>query len=153
MSPCFSTRLPSLEDAVRLAADQLRELGLADFKRLRKDGHLYAAIEAVINRGVKTGVFDRPGRGKVRAIKPAAADYDRDDWVQCLLAVIGDEPVDRDDAMRMAAEWAVETMGLAFVRLRSDGVIMKGLKSTLNSAIRRGMVERVDAKRVRISGR
>ena len=99
--------------------------------------------------GSKIGRFDRPGRGKVRAVNPNAADYDRDDWVRCPLAVTGDDPVDRDDAMRMAAEWASDTMGLAFVRLRSDGVIVKGFKSALNSAIRRGLVERVDGKRVR----
>ncbi len=42
-------------------------------------------------------------------------------------------------------------MGLEFQRLRRDGVIVKGLKSALNSAIRRGEIERLGASRVRKS--
>lgn len=40
-------------------------------------------------------------------------------------------------------------MGLEFQRLRRDGVIVRGLKSALTSAIRRGEVERLGASTVR----
>lgn len=39
-------------------------------------------------------------------------------------------------------------MGLAFTRLRSDGHIAEGLRSAINSAIRRGEVVRHNATRI-----
>ncbi|MCP5114971.1 MAG: hypothetical protein GY953_29425 [bacterium] len=43
----------------------------------------------------------------------------------------------------------IRIMGLEFQRLRKDGVIVKGLKSALRSAIRRGEVERLGSLTVR----
>ena len=39
-------------------------------------------------------------------------------------------------------------MGLEFQRLRTGGVIESGIKSAINSAIRRGELERIDATRI-----
>jgi len=143
----------STDDAIRHAADKLRDQGKVQFKRLRSGGQLYEAINGALKRAVRNGYFDRPRRGMVRAILTDAKDYERDDWRRCLLAVLDSDAVDRDDALRAAADWAAENMDLEFNRLRSDGVIMKGLKSALNSAIRRGEVERVDVKRIRRGSR
>jgi hypothetical protein len=97
---------------------------------------------------VKAGHLDRPKRGQVRACKPDATAYTADDWRHALLAVLGPSPTDRDDAIRAAAEWARDNCGLEFTRLRTDGHIVTGLRSALNSAIRAKLITRVDATRI-----
>jgi hypothetical protein len=140
------------DTAIRMAADHLRRTGAADYQRLRSGGDIYNAIESAITHGVRQGRFDRPRRGRVRAILPDPKDYDREKWRTCLLHALDGESTDRDEALRAAADWAAENMGLVFSRLRSDGVIMEGLRSALNSAIRKGEVERVGATSVRKAG-
>jgi type I restriction enzyme S subunit len=87
------------------------------------------------------------------ATDPALAnsrDYTLDDWRRALLASIGDEPADRQDAIEAAAIWAAENMGLVFERLPKNGLIVRGLKSALRSAIRRGEIERLGPSEVRL---
>ena len=48
-----------------------------------------------------------------------------------------------------AAAWARDNMGLEFKQLRAGGVIESAIKSAINSAIRRGELERIDATRIR----
>jgi hypothetical protein len=52
------------------------------------------------------------------------------------------EPVSQDEALRAAAEWARETLGLDFARLREDGMILGGLRTALEEAVRGGEVIR-----------
>jgi hypothetical protein len=137
-----------LDAAVRTVAAALRDQGLVHFKKLRADGALYAAIHKAINAAVRAGYLDRPRRGHVRAVEPSARDYTTDDWRTALLAVLDGQPVDRDQAILQAAEWARDNMGLAFQRLRSDGVIASGIRSAIRSALRRGDIERVDKTRI-----
>lgn len=136
------------DEAVRWAADHLREGGHVQFERLRSDGPLFSALLEAVESAVKAGRLDRPRRGYVRACKPDPSDYTPDDWRHALLASLGPDPVDRDDALRAAAEWARDNLGLVFTRLRADGQILEGLRSALNSAIRRGEVLRHDARRI-----
>ncbi len=136
--------------AIRHVADTLRESGQVAFQRLRRGGTLYSAIDAAIRLGVRRWCLDRPRRGYVRAVQLDPKSYDREQWRRCLLASLDGEPTDRDEALRAAAEWGKDNMGLQFERLRNDGVVMKGLKSALNSAVRRGEVERVGGKQVRL---
>jgi type I restriction enzyme, S subunit len=135
-------------DAVRRVAEHLREAGQIEFQRLRSDGPLYGQVFQVIEAAVKSGYLDRPKRGQVRACKTDAAAYRSDDWRQALLASLGAKPVDREHAIRVAAEWARDNLGLEFARLRSDGQIVEGLRSAINSAIRRGEIIRHDASRI-----
>ena len=144
-----SVGLLEIDDAIRHVADHLRESGASHHQRLRRGGGLHTAIEDTLKLGARRGYFDRPRRGHVRALLAGAKEYQRDHWRAALLASLDGEPVERHDALRDAADWAAENMGLEFKRLRSDGVIMKGLKSALNSAIRRGEVERVGGGHVR----
>lgn len=81
--------------------------------------------------------------------KPDARAYTLDDWRRVLLESLGDEPAERQDAIEAAAIWAAENMGLVYERLPKNGVIVRGLKSALRSAIRRGEVERLGPSRVR----
>jgi type I restriction enzyme S subunit len=128
--------------AVRRLADHLRAAGRVHFTRLRADGPLYAELLAAIESTAKAGHLDRPQRNHVRASKPDAASYTTDDWRHALLATLPVDPTDRDDAIRSAAEWAREQLGLQFTRLRSDGHIAEGLRSAITGAIRRGEVTR-----------
>jgi hypothetical protein len=82
----------------------------------------------------------------VRAPRPDVTTYSTEDWRYALLASLGAELTDREDAIRAAAEWAREHLGLDFARLRADGHIAKSLRTAINSAIRRGDVIRHDAK-------
>ena len=122
--------------AIRTVADELRTLDLARFKRLRNDGPLYGTIASGIERGMREGSFDRPRRGHVRAVLTDPKEYTDEVWQQCLLAVTGDEPAEIEDTLRAAAEWARETMGLEFARLREDGVILTGLREALEVEVR-----------------
>ena len=74
--------------------------------------------------------------------------YTADDWRHVLVAGLSTEPTNRDEAIRAAAEWARDNLGLEFSRLRGDGHIVEGLRSAINSAVRRGEVIRLDAKRI-----
>jgi hypothetical protein len=134
------------DEAVRQVADHLRQAGHVDFQRLRADGALFGQVLDAIESAVKAGRLDRPKRGHVRACKTDATTYTPDDWRHALVTSLGTDPVDRDDAIRAAAEWARDNLGLAFTRLREDGHIVEGLRSALNGAIRRGHVIRHDAK-------
>ena len=130
------------DEAIRAAAEGLRDQGFAQFKRLRQDGPLYGAIAAAIERGVREGCFDRPRRGSVRAVLGDPKEYTIEDWQRCLLAVVNTEPIDIDAALHAAAEWAREAMGLEYVRLREDGVILTGLRASLEEAVRKRQIVR-----------
>ena len=128
--------------AVRRLADHLRQAGLVDYQRLRADGPLYTALLATIESAAKAGTLDRPGRGLLRASKPDPTTYTIDDWRHALLATLPQTPTDREEAIRAAAEWSRHHLGLQFTRLRADGHIITGLRSALNSAIRRHEITR-----------
>lgn len=130
------------DEAVRVCAARFRERGWLTYKRLRVDGADYARALELVEGAIKAGVLERPGRGLVRAGKPDAAAYTRDDWRAVLLASLGPAPIDREAAIRDAAAWARDELGLAFTRLRADGDIVQGLRTAINSAIRRGEVQR-----------
>jgi hypothetical protein len=137
------TRGPLEKDnAVRHVAEHLRNAGYVEFQRLRADGPLYSQCLEFIESAVKAGQLDRPGRGHVRACKAGATTYVADDWRVALMASLGTDAVDRYDAIRVAAEWARDNLGLEFTRLRGDGHIVEGLRSAVNSCIRRGEVIR-----------
>lgn len=142
----FGRGLLSKEDAIPEIAQGLREKGLAHFQRLRQGGPLFNEIAGTLDRGVRQGFFDRPKRGYIRAILPDPKAYSLDHWRLCLLGALDGEPVEEEDALRAAAEWARENMGLEFVRLREDGVILQGLRAALKEAAKRGEITRKRGK-------
>jgi type I restriction enzyme S subunit len=150
--PALWPRGPLDKDtAVRTLAEHLRTKNLVEFTRLRADGPLYAQLLAAIEAAAKSGELDRPRRGHVRAIKLDATAYAPDDWRQVLLASLGHDPTHQEDAVRQAAEWARDNLGLEFTRLRADGHIATGLRSAITSAIRQGLVERDGPRRIRLA--
>ena len=130
------------DEAIRIVANDLRENGLAQFQRLRQDGALYEAIASAITRGARAGSFDRPQRGHERALLPVAREYTQAEWRLCLLESLNQHAIEEEDALRAAAEWARENMGLEFSRLREDGVILRGLRDALQDVIERGEIQR-----------
>jgi hypothetical protein len=141
------------EEAIRSAAQSLRDQGLASFQRLRKGGPLWEAIASAIDRGVRDGSFDRPRRGYVRALLPDARDYSPEIWRRCLLDSLDHAAVEEDQALRAAAEWARESLGLEFERLREDGVILRGLRVALQMAVRKGEIRKTRGKITRSEDR
>src|SRR5690606_36512921 len=139
-----------LEDAVRTASRSLREQGYVSYQRLRRGGAVFTAIEGAIGRGIRAGRFDRPRRLHVRAILPEADQFPREYWRDCLLNALPAEPIDRESAMRAAADYAVDYYGLQHQRLRRGGRVERGIKSAINSAIRQGIVRRIGAGTIQL---
>ncbi len=134
--------------AIHHLANHLRDTGQLHFADLHPDDPLYAQLLAAIESAVKAAHLDRPQRGHVRAIKPDPATYTPGDWRHALLTSLGPEPTERDTAIRTAAAWAREHLGLAFSRLRSNGHIVEGLRDALARAIRNGEVLRLGASQI-----
>lgn len=131
------------DDAARTVAHEMRERGVAHFQRLRRDGALYLRVQKLLKRWATRGEdFDRPRRGMIRAILPDASEYTRDIWRTCLLESLPEERVERETAVRAAAQYAVEYYGLGHKRLVSGGRVDRGVRSAINSAIRQGLVGR-----------
>lgn len=130
-----------LDTAIRTAARGLRDQGAVSFERLRSDGPLYDHIKSILRRGVAEECFDRPKKKHIRAIIADPDGYDIELWRDCLLDALTEEPTARQDAIKAAADIAADRYGLA-VRFYAGGRIEDGLKSAINSAIRRGLVEK-----------
>lgn len=132
------------DEAIGRVAKGLRADGRVEFRRLRTDGELYAAIDAAISYATRRSMlFDRPRRDEVRAILPSAADYSREAWRDCVLGAMNvGEWLDRDEVVRAAARRAVERYGLDIMRLRSGGVVDRGIRGAINGLIRMSLVQR-----------
>ncbi len=128
--------------AIRHAAAALRDAGAVDYRRLRRGGPLYRSLDAAVDAALAAGLLDQPTSGEVRAILEKPRDYTPEHWRHVLLACLGDDAVDRAEAVEACAWWAAENMGLEFQRLRRDGVIVRGLEAALDVAIRDGEFER-----------
>lgn len=140
------------DEAIRTAAEALRDRALARFQRLRPGGALHETIEAALARGLRAGDFDRPKRSHVRAVLRDPRDYSPETFSFCLLESFDHRPIEEGKALRAAAEWARENLGLEYGRLREDGIILRGLREALKQAIRRGELARVGKDRIRRTG-
>ncbi|MGH1342094.1 MAG: DUF6339 family protein [Nannocystales bacterium] len=131
------------DKAVRLAAKRLRGAGHVQYGRLAAAGRLYQEILNAIEVGVREDLFDRPKRGYVRAILDSPDQYSRKIWEVCLSHALPDEePIPREAAVRLAAEWARDILGLRFSRLRRNGKIDTGVRNAIRTMIRNGLITR-----------
>lgn len=129
-------------DAIRLAAERMREHGQLDYQRLRTNGKIHSAIVQAIEFGVRTGDFDRPRRGEVRAVLTSPDDLTRDDWINTLLfAMPRDEPIAREMVVRTVAIWAKENIGLEYARLRRKGRIDGSIRDAIRTLLRRKVLQ------------
>jgi hypothetical protein len=129
-------------DAIRLAAERMREHGQLDYQRLRINGEIYSAISKVIEFGVRTGDFDRPRRGEVRAVLASPDDFTGDDWINALLSAMPrNEPMSRESVVRTVAVWAKQNIGLEYARLRPKGRIDGGVRNAIRTLLRRNILQ------------
>jgi type I restriction enzyme, S subunit len=135
--------------AIRAAPAVWKRRPVREGGRDRGARAIYKEIDAALTNVMAAGVVDRPSNGVDRSVLPDAGAFSREHWRTCLLAAVDGEALEREEAIRLAAEWARDNLGLKFKRLPSDGRIVKGLKSAMNSAIRRGELERVGSDKVR----
>jgi ADP-ribosyl-[dinitrogen reductase] hydrolase len=137
------------DEAIRTAAFGLRDKGLLTFSRLQDTSPAYEVIRGLIDAELhaELPLFDRGerARGLVRAIVSGPDAISRDCWRDFLLAVIGPSPIERDEAVRLAAERARSQVGLSFHRLRGDGAIATAIQAAINGAVRRGYLTHVSA--------
>lgn len=130
------------QQAALRVAEHLRDIGRIQVDRLDSSTPLHAEILAAIDSAVAANHLDRPLPNHVRAIKPDPTSYTPDDWQHILLTTLPTTRTDRETAIRTAAEYARDNLGLRFSRLRSDGHIVQALRSAITTAIRRGDVLR-----------
>jgi hypothetical protein len=130
------------DQAIRTAADGLRDDGMLHYEHLDDTSPAYDVIRDVIEQELRAEVplFDRGDgvHGHVRAIVSGPDSIARECWRAYLLAVVGPEPIDRDEAIRLTAECARNQVGLFFQRLRGDGIIATAIGSAIDDAIGRG---------------
>ena len=151
----FGLGLLRKDDVVRTAAVELRARKRLDFGRLDSAGPIHAAIAKAIARGIREGLLDRPRYKFVRAIQQDAKSYAVSLWKKCLLNSLDDNVTRREDAVRHAASWAVENLGLGHQNLRSGGRVDRGLRKAIAQCLREGslrqhgrdMIQRVERTR------
>jgi ADP-ribosylglycohydrolase len=140
------------DEAIRTAARGLRDRGLLTYARLNDTSPAYEVIRNLIDEELhaELPLFDRgdEGRGQVRAVVTGPDAISRESWREFLLAVVGPTPIDRDEAVRLAAERARTLVGLSFQRLRCDGMIATTIRSAIDLAVRLGYLARVSASQV-----
>ncbi|PRP93151.1 hypothetical protein ENSA5_44900 [Enhygromyxa salina] len=136
-------------EAIRAAAEGLRDAGRLSYQRLRTHGRVYTAVLDAIEMGVRTGYFDRPRRGEVRALLDSAEDYSREDWLEVVeRALPSGEAATRHDAVRIAAAWARDNLGLEYMRIRGNGKIDRGIRNAFRTLIRRDRMEIVSREEI-----
>jgi hypothetical protein len=118
--------------AITFIAEALRDRGLAEFSRLRKDGPIRFAIDDAVTRCIKQHRIDKPKRGHVRAVIIDPKDYTEVHWRMIHKSALADCTGDsEEETIRIAAEWARENCGLEFERFSMDGALWKGLNDAL----------------------
>lgn len=146
----IGTGARDVDEAIREVAHQLRDDARATFERLRRDGPLYSSVERALAACTRRGVlFDRPGRGQVRAVLRDPDDFTRDHWRDCLRRAALDRWVPRNELVRQAATVAVEAYGLDLQRFRTGGRVDSAIRGALNGLIRLGELERNGPQLVR----
>lgn len=131
----------AMSDAIRFVASRFRELGLAFYERLRSTSLLYQAISTAIHEGIKLNHFDCPTDGEVRALQPLAVHFDDILWDTCLVTSLGNDYTAQEDAVRFAADWANDMVGLEFKFIQREGRIEIGLLGAIARLVNRGVVE------------
>jgi hypothetical protein len=143
------------DEAVRIAAHELRKRKRIEFGRLDSAGPVYASVVKAMERGIREGIIDRPRYKYIRAIQTSPADYSVSLWKKCLLSGLHDDIITREDAVRLAAAWAVENLGLDHKKLRAGGRVDRGLRRAMAHCLRertlrqigREMIQRVEPSR------
>ena len=87
----------------------------------------------------------------MRAIRARPKDYSDEDWHTALFAVLTSDLVLREQAIRDAADWATDHLGLQFKRLTVRGPIYQGLSAAIDHGILVGDIKVVAKEYIRRS--
>jgi hypothetical protein len=132
----FGIGIVSLRAAISIVAAGLYEKGII---RKRK-ANLGSTIGDILYEAVKLAVeydyLESPRPDYYRAVLRDAEDYELEDWRMCLFNAIENESVGREEAIRMAAEWAKQNTGLEYSRLGKKSLIWRRLEETIDEAIK-----------------
>lgn len=131
------------DEAVRAAASALKDNGLVEYQRLRANGEVYKAVDEAIEEGFECDLFEQHRDGYVCAILKDAKDYETHHWGIAIGMVLHvSSRMDKAAAITAAAEWARENTGLEFKRLRSGGIIDRGLREAVGWLVEEGQIRR-----------
>ncbi|MDD5309533.1 MAG: hypothetical protein PHU25_19625 [Deltaproteobacteria bacterium] len=141
------------DDAVSTAVRLLTASEFNPERHLRREGRMVWLVERALRQSVRSGTFDRPRRGYVRAIERDHRKYLKSDWGACLVFSLGTEPREEALAFRLAVKWAAENTGLEHKRLRKGDAIYKSLSAALDKAIEKGFVKKLRGGLIRKTAR
>lgn len=140
----------SRDAAIRVVANHFRDLGLLEpFKKLRQNSAPYRHIATVVRALLDAGRLDRPGPDLVRAIRAQVEEYSDEDWHLAINAVLTSDLILREQAIRDAADWAADNLGLQFSRLTSRGRIYRGLSTAIDTGVQTGDIKIVADEYIR----
>lgn len=98
------------------------------------------ALNRLMRKAFDTAIhyqfIDVPRDGFLRAVLKTSEDYEFEDWRRCIINSMGDTPMEREQVIRAAVEWARENLGLRLPRFTKGGKIWLQLDSVLNDIIR-----------------
>jgi superfamily II DNA or RNA helicase len=120
------------------------------FERFAPNSTLYDDLEGALRQAVRDGRV-RAGGGKVTAVCPPPNRIPTEVWRVCLLRSMVAGSTHRENAIVRAIVWARANLGRPFTPAPNDGPIVVGLRSALNSAIRRGEIERLASGMIRLA--
>lgn len=126
------------DQAVRECGKSLKESGMVEFSRLRSGGDLYDEILASLDRGVRSGIFDRPRRNHVRAIWRDVDSAPDHLWDVAMNLALREGMLDREEAIRECFAEAKELFGPDAQVLRSGGRVETAIKSAIRRGLKRG---------------
>ena len=141
--------------AVVALAEALKETGEVSFRKLPSTGAVYRAIEASLGEGVKLGLFDRPAKGEIRAIKPDPESYSAPEWLQAIedtLRETDDGSVDAELLVEMAAQHLVQVFALRTDSKRARAHADLSLRGALQTGVASGALCRDAAGSISQSG-
>jgi hypothetical protein len=132
----FSDRQPRTRD--QTLCDLAAKLG---YQRLGRK--IAGILDDDLRTAVRRGILNNTA-GQLTLLTPTITDYTRDHLIDMLLSAIGPGWIDREDALRTTARH------LGF--RRTGSTITTTLKSAINGAIRRGLMEYEGPRVRKVSG-
>ena len=141
--------LPQDEDAVKLCATRLMQMGWADYQRLDPRSNLHREIEQTLKRATRqgNGWLDKPANLHARAYCRFSEMRD-EEWRDCVLRVLSrkDGAVKRYVVIREAFSEARDRFGIGRENLVQS--VEAPIRSAINSCIRRGYIRREGPERL-----
>ena len=98
------------------------------------------AIESAIERGY----LDRPRPGFIRAILATPEDYSVEDWCICMVGILSERPLQRQETIRRTQRWAEAHSGLKCEELAEIGKVRECLEAAIQIDIHRWHIEVMD---------